>query len=193
MHGYWQFRSVLLVFALFTQRLQAAKVILFAGGGDEGSGAATNCRLHAPFAVDFNRRGNIYIAEMAGGERVLKVDRRGMLTVFAGTGKKGDSGDGGPAAQAQFNGMHSLAVGPADDLFIADTLNNRVRRIDGRTHEIFAFAGTGAKGFSGDGGPAAAAQFGNVYCIAFDPKRQNLYLADLDNRRIRAVNLKTRI
>src|SRR5204863_39625 len=122
--------------------LRAERVSLVAGGGDNVIGAATNCRLHAPFAIDFDRGGNMYIAEMAGGERVLKVDRRGMLTVAAGTGAKGDSGDGGPAAQAQFNGMHSLAVGPGDDLYIADTLNSRVRRIDRRTGAVSAFAGT---------------------------------------------------
>jgi len=166
-------------------------MIVIAGGGDQATGLATNCRLHAPFAVDFDRNGNMYIAEMAGGERVLKVDRRGMLSVVAGTGEKGYSGDGGPAAQAQFNGMHSLAVGPVDGLFIADTLNNRVRRIDTRGGLVAAFAGTGKRGFSGDGGPAAAAQFGNLYCVAFDHRHENLYLADLDNRRIRAINLKT--
>src|SRR5206468_9260043 len=133
-----------------------------------------SCRLRAPFAVDFDRRGNMYIAEMAGGERVLKVDRQGMLTVAAGTGEKGDSGDGGPAAQAQFNGMHSLTVGPADDLFIADTLNQRVRRIHTGTGMILPFAGTGKKGFSGDGGPAVAAQFGGLYCAAFDARRERL-------------------
>ena len=141
--------------------------------------------------MDFDNHGNMYIVEMAGGERVLRVDSRGMLAVLAGTGEKGDSGDGGPAAQAQFNGMHSLAVGPADDLFIADTWNNRVRRIDAKTGKVFPFAGTGRKGFRGDGGPASAAEFGNVYCVAFDAGRENLYLADLDNRRVRAVQLKT--
>jgi sugar lactone lactonase YvrE len=133
----------------------------------------------------------MFIVEMTGGERVLKVDLRGMLTVFAGTGEKGDSGDGGPAAQARFNGMHSLAVGPGEDVFVADTLNNRVRRIDVKSGKVFAFAGTGRKGISGDGGPAATAEFGNIYCVAFDTRRENLFLADLDNRRIRAVNLET--
>jgi sugar lactone lactonase YvrE len=166
---------------------------LLAGGGTELTGVATNCRLHSPFAVDSDDKGNIYIAEMAGGERVLMVDPRGMLTVLAGTGEKGDSGDGGPAIQARFNGMHSLALGPPGELFIADTLNSRVRRIDLATKKVFSFAGTGKRGFSGDGGPAMSAQFGNIYCIAFDARRENVYLADLDNRRIRAVHLTTGI
>jgi sugar lactone lactonase YvrE len=92
---------------------------------------------------------------------------------------------------AEFNGMHSLALAPNGDVFVADTWNNRVRRIDTKTGLIHAFAGTGEKGFSGDGGPAAKARFGGVYCVALDPKGKRLYLADLDNRRIRAIDLKT--
>ncbi|PYK99599.1 MAG: hypothetical protein DME19_08075 [Verrucomicrobia bacterium] len=182
-----------MVFALFAPALHAERVMVVAGGGDDVTGPAARCRLHAPFGIDFDHSGNMFIVEMAGGERVLKVDRSGMLTVIAGTGEKGDSGDGGPAAQAQFNGMHSLAVGPGDDIYIADTWNNRVRRIDAKTGKVFPFAGAGRKGFSGDSGPANAAEFGNVYCIAFDARGENLYLADLDNRRIRSVNLKTGI
>src|SRR6266480_2192835 len=128
-----QLSFITLVFALFAQALRAERIVVAAGGGDDLTGPATRCRLRAPFGIDFDHAGNTYIVEMAGGERVVKVDGRGILTVFAGKGEKGDRGDGGPAAQAQFNGMHSLAVGPADDLFIADTLNSRVRSIDRRT------------------------------------------------------------
>jgi enterochelin esterase-like enzyme/DNA-binding beta-propeller fold protein YncE len=135
----------------------------------------------------------MYIVEMVGGERVLKVDGRNELSVFAGTGEKGDSGDGGPATQAQFNGMHSLMIGPADDVFIADTFNSRIRRVGAKSGIVQAFAGTGKRGFSGDGGPAIKAEFGNVYCLAFDAARENLFVADLDNRRIRAVSLRTGI
>jgi len=182
-----------LVLALLASALQAERVVVVAGGGSELTGPATHCRLHAPFGIDFDHGGNMYIVEMAGGERVLRVDGRGMLTVVAGTGEKGDRGDGGPAVEAQFNGMHSLAVGPAGDLYIADTWNNRVRRIEAKTGKVFPFAGTGRRGFSGDGGPASTAEFGNVYCVAFDARRENLFLADLDNRRIRAVDFKTGI
>ena len=188
-----QLSFIALVFALFAPALNAERVVVVAGGGDDLTGPAAACRLHAPFGIDFDHAGNMFVVEMAGGERVLRVDGRGILTAVAGTGEKGDSGDGGPGAQARFNGMHNLAVGPGDDLFIADTWNNRVRRIDAKTGMVFPFAGTGRKGFSGDGGPANAAEFGNVYCIAFDARGENLYLADLDNRRIRAVNLKTGI
>ena len=103
----------------------------------------------------------------------------------------GSGGDDGPAAQAELNGPHSLAVAENGDVFVADTWNNRVRKIDARTGRITNVAGTGRKGFSGDGGPATQADFGGIYCLALDEAGQTLDLADLDNRRIRRVNLKT--
>jgi sugar lactone lactonase YvrE len=129
------------------------------------------------------------IAELTG-QRVLRLDPRGQLTTIAGTGDEGFAGDGGPARQAQFRGMHHLAVAADDHVFIADTWNNRVRKIHPKTGVITTVVGTGAKGFSGDGGPADRAECGGIYCLAFDPPRDRLLLADLDNRRVRAVNLK---
>jgi hypothetical protein len=183
--------QLILACALTIATANAQRLVLVAGGGSEVSGDATNCRVHAPFGIDFDRAGNGYVVEMAGGERVLKIDTAGKLSVFAGTGDKGDSGDNGPAPGARFNGMHSLATGRGGDIFIADTWNNRIRRIEGG--KIFAFAGTGKRGFSGDGGPARDAEFGNVYCVAFDAPKENLFVADLDNRRIRAINIKSGI
>ena len=76
-------------------------------------------------------------------------------------------------------------------MYIADSFNCRVRRIDAKSGLISNFAGTGQKSFGGDGGPAEKAQFGNIYCVAFDPKFERMYLADLDNRRIRAIDMKS--
>lgn len=169
--------------------LLADKVVLVAGGEKAEVGVpAIEARLDGPFAADFNSAGEIFIAEIAG-HRVLKVDRQGNLHLIAGTGAKGSGGDGGAGAKAQFNGMHSLVVGADDAIYVADTWNNRIRRIEPKSGIISAFAGTGTKGFGGDGGSALKAQFGGVYCIALDPQRENLYLADLDNRRIRRINL----
>jgi NHL repeat-containing protein len=175
----------------------SAKVVLVAGGGSGADGSkATEARLVAPFGVGFDPAGNMLIVELSG-ERLRRVDRQGILTTVAGTGQKGDGGDGGPAAQAQFNGMHSLAVAPGGDVYLADTWNNRVRKIDAKTGIITTIAGTGQKGYSGDGGPAVQAQFGGIYCVALSPgidaRGERLYLADLDNRRIRMVDLKTGI
>jgi DNA-binding beta-propeller fold protein YncE len=148
--------------------------------------------LKAPFAIDWDTGGVAYIAEL-DGNRISMLDKSGKLSVFAGTGEKGLTGDGGPAAKAQFNGPHHLQFGHDGDLYIADTFNNVVRKIDHKTGTVTRVAGTGKKGFSGEGGPAVAADFGGTFCIAFDPKGEKLYICDLDSRRIRAVVLKTGI
>ena len=172
--------------------VRAERLVLVAGSGVRDDDApATESKLVAPFGVDFDTAGNLYLVEMAGGERVRKMGPDGVLHIIAGTGMKGSSGDGGPGREAQFNGMHSLAALPDGNLFLADTWNQRIRRFDARSGTVSAFAGTGAKGFSGDGGPAKQAQFGGLYCASLDPKRETLYLADLDNRRVRAIDLRT--
>ncbi len=144
--------------------------------------------LNAPFGVDFDKLGNAYVVELTGN-RVSVLEKGGKLRIFAGTGDKGSGGDGGPAAKAQFNGPHHLLVGPDGHLYVADTWNNCVRRIDLATGIITRVAGTGQKGFGGDGGPAVKAEFGGIYAIAF--RGQVLYACDLDNRRVRAIDLTT--
>jgi sugar lactone lactonase YvrE len=153
---------------------------------------ATEAKLIAPFGVDFDREGNLFLVEMTG-HRVRRLSPQGVLSVVGGTGAAGQEGDDGPAAEAQFNGIHNLAIAPNGDIYLADTWNNRVRRIEPRTGRVRAVAGTGVKGFGGDDGPAREAKFGGVYCASLDPKGERLVLADLDNRRIRAVDLKTGI
>jgi len=171
---------------------RADRIVLVAGGGEGSSGVqATNSLLIAPFGVDFDKAGNMYIVEMTG-YRVHKVDAKGILTTVAGTGMKGNRGDSGPAVRAEFNGMHSLAVAADGTIYLADTFNNRVRKFDPKTGVVTNFAGTGEKGFGGDGGPADQATFGGIYCLALDVRGERMYLADLDNRRIRMIDLKTK-
>jgi DNA-binding beta-propeller fold protein YncE len=175
----------------FVPAAWADRLVIVAGGGKgDDRVPATEVRLREPFGVAFDRAGNLYAVEMTGG-RVLKVDPKGVLTVVAGTGKKGSGGDGGPASKAQFDGMHSLAVAADGTVYLADTWNNRVRKLDPRSGVVTAFAGTGEKGYGGDGGPALKAKFGGVYCVALDPEGKRLYLADLDNRRVRVIDLRT--
>lgn len=170
----------------------ARRVTLVAGGGQGSNNVrAQEARLRSPFGVDFDSTGNMYIIEMTG-ERLLKVDGKGILSVIAGTGEKGGAaGDGGPALHAHFNGPHNLAIAHNGNIYVADTWNHRIRKINTPDRFISTVAGTGHKGFGGDGGPAIQASFGGIYCVSFDPKNENLYVADLDNRRIRAVSLKT--
>jgi sugar lactone lactonase YvrE len=181
---------VALGFALFASAAQADRVVLVAGGGDQEQDGvrATEARLHNPFGVDFDTTGSMYIVELEGGH-VHRVAPDGTFSTIAGTGEKGDAGDGGPARKAVFNAMHSLAIAPSGEIYIADTLNNRVRKLDPRAGTIGPFAGTGKKAYSGDGGPALAAECSGVYCVAFTPDHRTLYLVDLDNRRVRAVDL----
>jgi DNA-binding beta-propeller fold protein YncE len=187
-------RSLLALVLVFGSLLPAwaDKLVLVAGGGDGGDGsAAAQARLIQPFGLDFLGE-TLFFVEMAKGERLRKLDATGQVTTVAGQeGVKGNAGDGGPAREATFNGLHSLAVGPDGCIYLADTFNHRVRKFDPQSGTISAFAGTGQKGFSGDGGPAVQAQFSGVHCVAFDPDQKNLYLADLDNRRIRKVDLKS--
>ena len=168
----------------------AATLALFAGGGAKTTGFTTDCRLADPFATDFDAAGNAYICEMTNN-RLLKVDTRGMLTVLGGTTRKGSAGDGGPAAVAEFNGPHHLIVARNGDLFIADTWNRKIRRIDAQTGIVSTFAGTGTQGYKGDGGPAKDASFSGIYSLSFDAGQENLFLADLENRRIRAIDMKS--
>jgi DNA-binding beta-propeller fold protein YncE len=179
------------ILLLGTSAARADKLVLIAGGGSEADKVpATSAKLIAPFGIDFDKAGNYYLVELQG-ERVFKIDPKGMLTRIGGTGKNGNSGDGGPALGATFNGMHSLAVTPDGTLYAADTWNNRVRKIDPKTGTITPFAGTGKKGDSKPGGPAIDADMGGIYCVAFNADFSKLYLTDLDNRRIRVVDLKT--
>ena len=172
----------------------AAKVELVAGGGTKVAGApAVECALREPFGTEFLPDGTMAIIEMVSGNRLLRVDKAGVMKVIGGTGVKGFSGEGGSVKAAQFNGVHNLAVTPDGDIFLSDAWNYRVRKIDAHTGIITTIAGTGKKGFSGDGGPADKAEFGTVIQIALDPAAKHLYVADIDNKRIRRIALATGI
>src|SRR6266566_9455530 len=164
-------RLVLIWLVLLSEVARADRLVLVAGGGDKVDGApATQTKLVAPFGVGFDAAANLYLVEMAGGERVRKMGRDGVLHIIARTGTKGFAGDNGAGKEAQFNGMHSLAVLPDGNVFLADTWNQRIRHLDARSGRVSTFAGTGAKGYSGDGGPAKQAQFGGLYCASLDPQ-----------------------
>ena len=172
----------------------AAKIELIAGGGTKESHApATECVLREPFGTEFLPDGTLAIIEMVSGNRLLRVDKAGIMKIIGGTGMKGYSGDGGDARKAQINGVHNIAVTPEGDIFLSDAWNYRVRKISGKTGIITTFAGTGKKGFSGDGGPADKADFGTVIQVALDPSAKHLYVADIDNKRIRRIALATGI
>ena len=155
----------------------------FGFGGDGGPAAAA--RLDFPYGVAVDSAGNLYIAD-AGNRRIRKIDSTGTITTIAGTGEFGFSGDGGPAVEAEIRSPRGVAVDSAGNLYIADAGNRRIRKIDS-TGTITTIAGTGEFGFSGDGGPAAAARLDFPYGVAVD-SAGNLYIADAGNRRIRKID-----
>jgi len=161
-----------------------ARIEQVAGGGQ--------LPLVEPFGVDFGRNGVWYICEYQG-QRITAVDRSGKTSVYAGTGKQGYSGDGGPATAAALRDPHGIVVSEDGQMFVADTLNHVVRRVDPKTGVITTVAGTGDKGFSGDGGPATKATFNGTFGIALDKAGRNLYIADLFNRRVRKIDVRSGI
>src|SRR5207249_6175231 len=126
-----------------------------AGDGERGyagdGGKAVEARLNEPFHCELDGKGQLYIAE-AMNHCVRKVDlKTGIIRTVAGTGKKGYSGDGGPATKATFNEPYAVVVDADDNLYIADRLNAVVRKVDGKTGVITTLAGTGKPGSGGDG------------------------------------------
>ncbi len=153
-----------------------------ASSGDNGP--ATSAAIAEPTDVAVDGNGNIYIATSA--YRVRKISTNGTISTVAGTGVFGYSGDGGPATSAQLGFSQRIAVDVNGNIYIADTNNNRVRKISS-SGIITTIAGVGTAGFSGDGGPATAAQLNSPGRLALDPIG-NLYIADANNK-IRKVGL----
>jgi DNA-binding beta-propeller fold protein YncE len=172
---------------------KADMTALVAGGGKFGDGSpATVARLDKPFAVTFDSGGNLYIGEY-GGCRVLKVDSAGVLTTLAGTGENGFAGDGGPGTHAQFSHIHDIVTGPDGALYVADSSNRRVRRIDLATGIVSTFAGTGGgKNSTGDGGAADRAVLDGVASLFFDPFGKTLLLSGF-SKSVRVIDMQTKI
>jgi sugar lactone lactonase YvrE len=143
-------------------------------------------QLNQPSALAVDARGSLFICDTQN-HRIRKVDMStGIVTTVAGTGVAGFSGDGGPAVKAQFNYPGGLAVDARGNLFVSDTWNHRVRRIDASTGIVTTVAGTGVAGFSGDGGPAVKAQFNYPLGLAIDTSG-NLFVAESAGQRVRKI------
>lgn len=162
----------------------------FAGTGETGSFADTapldGTALHGPRSIDFAPDGTMFLV-LREGNKIVRIDRHErVLTRIAGTGRKGYTGDGGPALQATFNGPKGIAYAPDHSLYISDTENHVIRRLDLVRGTIATIIGTGARGEGRDGNPLACAlaRPHGVYV-----HNGTLYFGDSENNRIRALRL----
>lgn len=149
-----------------------------------GSANAIAIDLASPSGVAVDLHGNFYIADREN-HRILRVDATGVSTTVAGTGTAGASGNGGAATSAQLASPSSVALDGLGNVYIADTLNYRIRRVDA-AGIITTVAGDGTQGFGGDGGQATSAQLGDLSGVAVDGLG-NVYVTD--GNRVRRVDV----
>lgn len=170
----------------------AGIITTVAGTGNAGfsgdGGPATSAQLRHAVDVNVDVAGNLYIAD-AENHRIRKVNTSGIITTIAGNGNSGYSGDGGLAVNAQLNLPHGVAVDIHNNVYVSDRLNHRVRKIDA-SGLIITMAGTGAAGYSGDGGLATQAQLNQPFHLAIDSSGK-LYFSQWPEHRVRRVILWT--
>ena len=166
-------------------------VSLVAGNGKDiaasPDGPAVQTSLSQPFGICTGPDGALYVCEV-GSHMIRRIDLgSGEMTTIAGCGQKGYSGDGGPATLAELNEPYEVRFDRLGNLLFVEMQNHVVRRVDRMTGMITTIAGTGVAGFSGDGGPANAAQMNQPHSIALDNEGR-LYICDIRNHRIRMVD-----
>ena len=167
------------------------------GGGFSGdNGLAIAAQLDTPDGVTIAPDGDIIVAD-SHNNRIRRVDRpTGIITTVAGSGETGYDGDEKPALQAALDTPSAVATAQNGDIYIADTLNYRIRMIDAKTGLIHTIAGDGSPGDNtnvGDGGPATSAHLNMPEDVALDPRSGDIYIADMHHNRIRKVDAKTHI
>ena len=166
----------------------AGVITTLAGNGDDSfsgdGGLAINAAFSDLSSVAVDTSGNLYVAD-SSNRRVRKVTPAGIVTTIAGIGVEGFSGDGGPATAAMLGRPIALVLDPAGNLYIADSTEQRIRKID-VNGIITTFAGNGVNGYAGDGGPAINASFAFPIGMTRD-LAGNIYVADGNNERIRKI------
>ena len=172
--------------------LATGLITTIAGTGTSGhtgdGGPATAAELSFPEGIAPDSKGNLFIADQAN-DAVREMNlATGLISTVAGNGTGGYNGDGGPATAAELADPSDVVVDSSGDFYIADYNNNRIREVNSSTGFITTVAGNGTFGYSGDGGPATAAELRDPERIALGANGQ-LYVADMDNSRIREVTL----
>lgn len=160
-------------------------------GRPSDGGAAVEATLNMPFDAAFDSGGNLYLSDTMN-HCIRRVDgKTGVITTVAGNGAQGFSGDGGAASKAQLNEPYGVVLDSKGNLYFADRLNRRVRRVDAGTGSITTVAGDGSKTYSGDGGPGARAGLVEPNGVALDPEEARLFIADVADHRVRVLDLGT--
>ncbi|HEY0758068.1 MAG TPA: Ig-like domain repeat protein [Acidisarcina sp.] len=154
-------------------------------GSTGDSGPAVAALLNAPWNVACDKSGALFIAD-TGNNRVRMVNSSGLISTVAGVADAGYSGDGGPATSAAIASPSGLAVDTAENIYIADTANNRIRKVNAATGVIDTVAGQGTQQYGGDGFSAVAASVFGPYSLAIDSSG-NIYIADTFHNRIREL------
>ncbi|WP_166822242.1 NHL domain-containing protein [Thalassoroseus pseudoceratinae] len=185
---------LLTVLAVLVSSAHASEVVTIAGNGDDfeqsTTETATDVGVGGPFGVVIGPDEALYICETTGHVVRRWDPKTKRLTIVAGTGRKGYSGDGGPATKATLNEPYEVRFDADGNMFFVEMQNHIVRRVDAETGIISTVAGSGRKGFSGDGGKATEAELHRPHSIVLD-KKGHLYICDIGNHRIRRVDLKT--
>jgi len=175
---------------------EAQIITTFAGNGSDlhtgDGGLATSAGIAYNVSGNFDKTGNYYFSEVANGNRICKIDTSGIITTIAGTGIGAYSGDGGLATAAKIYLPQGLIVDTNSNIYFCDAGNNRIRKIDNATGIISTIAGNGIAGYFGDGSQATAAMINDPWDILLD-KRGNLYFSEVNNYRIRKVNISSGI
>lgn len=174
--------------------LESGLIDTFAGTGETGysgdGGPAQKARLNKPGGAAVDRNGNVYINDIANNV-IRKVNTSGIISTYAGTGKYGYSGDGGPSRDAAFSEIYSVYVDRHYNyLYLADYFNHCIRKVDLATDIITTVAGSGREGYDGDGGDACGASLSRPVAICSD-RWGNLFIAESGNSCIRFVNKTT--
>lgn len=156
-------------------------------------GDAIQVSVGEPFGVESQPGGWLYVTEVRNHRiwRVNLAEKKAQVVV--GTGKKGYSGDGGPALQAELNEPYEVRFNRAGDMFFVEMKNHIVRKVNVSDNTITTIAGSGEAGFSGDGADARSAKLKDPHSIALSDDESQLYIADIGNHRIRKVDLQTGI
>ena len=188
--------AAVLVAVLVSGSALAANVVTIAGTGtpglEVGERLAKKTPVGEPYGIAKGPDGALYVCEIAT-HVVRRLDEStGKITVVAGNGKQGYSGDGGPAIEAKLNEPYEVRFDTAGNMFFVEMKNNIVRRVDAKSGIISTVAGTGKVGFSGDSGPATKAALNRPHSITLD-NQGNLYICDIGNHRIRVVHLENGI